>query len=97
MAVAPSPPSASDARGLDVLRGAAGVLKSLVAVDWASEPAGDAKAAITVVEQALRALSSIQAGALAAVEGDGSWADSGQRGLSSFLCKPYGAYAWKDV
>jgi len=91
VAVTPSSPSACDARGLDVLRGAAGVLKSLVAVDWASEPAGDAKAAITVVEQALRALSSIQAGALAAVEGDGSWADSGQRTIQSWMASETGS------
>ena len=91
MAVTPSSPSACDARGLDALREAARSLKALVGVDWAREPAGDAKSAVRVVEQAMRALSSIQAGALAAVEGDGSWADSGQRTIQSWMASETGS------
>ncbi len=91
MATIPSTPPASDARGLDALRQAAQVLKSLVTVDWAREGAGDAKAAVRVIEQAMRALTSIQAGALAAVEGDGSWAEEGQRTIQSWMSSETGS------
>src|SRR5699024_11817243 len=73
------------------MRQAAQVLKSLVTVDWARKGAGEAKAAVRVSEQSMRALTSIQAGALAAVEGDGSWAEQGQRTIQSWMSSETGS------
>src|SRR5699024_4056401 len=59
--------------------------------DWSSMPAGEAKAAVSVLEQASRHTSAIQSSVVARVASSGAWEGDGQRTMSGWMTSRTGS------